>query len=222
MPCDPAELKHVPLFALLDEDELAVLSAQVDLRKFAARQRIYKTGEPGKHAHVLMCGHVQVTTVDENNQEVVVDKPGHGEFFGFASLLDQTPHQTTALAIEETECVEISREAIAILLQQKPLAGMDMLTVLGRQFHASQRLVRIRASRNANDLIEEKSTIGERIADSAASFGGSWTFIILFASVLTVYTCINVHSKEGHGIRTPLSCSTSSCPCSPLSRRPSS
>jgi CRP/FNR family cyclic AMP-dependent transcriptional regulator len=155
MPCDPAELKHVPLFALLDEDELAVLSAQVDLRKFAARQRIYKTGEPGKHAHVFMCGHVQVTTVDENNQEVVVDKLGHGEFFGFASLLDQTPHQTTALAIEETECVEISREAIAILLQQKPLAGMDMLTVLGRQFHASQQLVRIRASRNANDLIEE-------------------------------------------------------------------
>ena len=106
MPCDPAELKHVPLFALLDEDELAVLSAQVDLRKFAARQRFYKTGEPGKDAYVLMSGHVQVTTVDEDNQEVVVDKPGHGESFGFASLLDQTPHQTTALAIEETECVE--------------------------------------------------------------------------------------------------------------------
>ncbi len=195
MPCDPAELKHVPLFALLDEDELAVLSAQVDLRKFAARQRIYKTGEPGKHAYVLMSGHVQVTTVDEDNQEVVVDKPGHGEFFGFASMLDQTPHQTTALALEETECVEISREDITILLQQKPLAGMDMLTVLGRQFHASQQLVRIRASRNANDLIEEKSTIGERIADSVASFGGSWTFIILFAIVLTVYTCINISLK---------------------------
>ena len=31
MPCDPTELKHVPLFALLDDDEVAVLAAQVDL-----------------------------------------------------------------------------------------------------------------------------------------------------------------------------------------------
>ncbi len=44
MACDPEELKHVPLFALLDDDELAVLATQVDLKKFAARQRIYKRG----------------------------------------------------------------------------------------------------------------------------------------------------------------------------------
>ena len=72
------------------------------------------------------------------------------------------------------------------------MAGMDMLTVLGHQFHASQQLVRIRASRNANQVIEEEYTFGEHIADSVASFGGSWTFIILFGIVLVVYTCINI------------------------------
>ena len=41
-----------------------------------------------------------------------------------------------------------------------------MLTVLGRQFHASQQLVRTRATRNPNDVIEEGETRGERIADS--------------------------------------------------------
>ena len=195
MPCDPQELKHVPLFALLDDEELAVLAAQVDLRKFAPRQRIYKIGDPGKHAYILISGSVQVTTVDEDNQEVVVDEPGHGEFFGFASMLDQTPHQTNALAIEETECVEISRDDIATLLCKKPMAGMDMLTVLGRQFHASQQLVRVRANRNANEIIEDAETFGERIADTVASFGGSWTFIIAFAIVLTIYTSINVVLK---------------------------
>src|ERR1700758_4844172 len=166
MPCDPQELMHVPLFALLDDDELAVLAAQVDLKKFAPRQRIYKIGDPGKHAYILMSGRVQVSTVDEDNQEVVVDEPGHGEFFGFASMLDQTPHQTNALAIEETECVEIGRDDIVTLLCKKPMAGMDMLTVLGRQFHASQQLVRVRANRNANEVIETEATFGERIADS--------------------------------------------------------
>jgi len=192
MPCDPLELKHVPLFALLDDEELAVLAAQVELKKFAPRQRIYKIGDPGKHAYILMYGRIQVTTVDEDHQEVLVDEPGHGEFFGFASMLEQTVHQTNALAVDESECVEISRDDIAILLQKKPLAGMDMLTVLGRQFHASQQLVRVRASRNPNDVIEEEFTFGERIADTVASFGGSWTFIIIFAIVLTIYTAINV------------------------------
>src|ERR1700677_4091249 len=192
MPCDPVELKHVPLFALLDDDEIAVLAAQVDLKTFAARQRIYKIDDPGKHAYILISGNVQVTTVDEDHQELVVDQPGHGQFFGFASMLDQTAHQTSALAMEASVCVEISRDDIATLLQRKPLAGMDMLTVLGHQFHASQQLVRIRANRNANDVIEDEYTFGEHIADKVASFGGSWTFIILFAVVLIIYTCINV------------------------------
>jgi uncharacterized membrane protein len=192
MPCDPIELKHVPLFALLDEDEIAVLAAQVELKVFAARQRIYKIGDPGMHAYVMLSGSVQVSTVDEDHQEVVVDEPGHGEFFGFASMLEQTPHQTSALAIEKTTCVEVSRDDIATLLQRKPMAGMDMLTVLGHQFHASQQLVRIRASRNANELIEEKYTFGEHVADGVASFGGSWPFIILVGIALVIYTCINV------------------------------
>src|ERR1700691_3036330 len=190
MPCNPMELKHVPLFALLDDDEIAVLAAQVDLKTFAPRQRIYKIDDPGKHAYILLSGDVQVTTVDEDHQEVLVDQPGHGQFFGFASMLDQTPHQTSALAMEETTCVEISRDDIATLLQRKPMAGMDMLRVLGHQFHASQQLVRLRASRNANDVIEEGYTFGEHIADKVASFGGSWAFIILLNLFLSMLAAI--------------------------------
>jgi CRP/FNR family transcriptional regulator, cyclic AMP receptor protein len=192
MSCNAGELKHVPLFALLDQEEIAVLAAQVELKTFAPRQRIYKMGDPGMHAYILMSGSVQVSTVDEDHQEVVVDQPGHGQFFGFASMLEQTAHQTSALAMEKTVCVEISRDDIAVLLQRKPMAGMDMLTVLGQQFHASQQLVRLRANRNANELIEEKSTFGERIADDVASFGGSWPFIILVGVAFLIYTTINV------------------------------
>ena len=192
MAYDPTALKQIPLFALLDYDELAVLASQVELKQFAPRQRIYKIGEPGDHAYVMMSGQVRVTTVDEDHQEVLVDEPGPGDFFGFASMLEQTPHQTTALAMQETSCLEISRDDIAVLLQRKPMAGMDMLTVLGRQFHASQQLVRGRASRNVNDLIEEDLSFGERIADSVAGFGGSWTFILTFLTVLVIYTALNI------------------------------
>src|SRR6202030_3731975 len=114
-----------------------------------------------------------------------------GEFFGFASMLEETAHQSTAIALQETVCIEVDRHDIAVLLQRKPMAGMDMLAVLGRQFHASQKLVRVRAARNPNEVIEEEETFGERIADTVASFGGSWTFIITFAIVLFTYATIS-------------------------------
>jgi uncharacterized membrane protein len=192
MPCNPEVLKNVPLFALLDEDEIAVLAGQVDFKTFAPRERIYKVGDPSGAAYVLISGKVRVTTVDEDQQEVVVDEPAGGEFFGFASMLEKTPHQTTALALEESSCIEVTRDDITTLLERKPHAGMDLLTTLGRQIHASQNLVRMRAARNANEIIDAKTTVGESIADSVARFGGSWTFIILFGTVLIVYATINV------------------------------
>src|SRR6266852_8120433 len=154
MACSPDLLKRIPLFSLLDDDEAAVLAAQVEVKNFTARQRIWKIGEPGGQAYVLVSGSVRVTTVDEDQQEDIVDQPAQGEFFGFASMLEQTAHQTDAIAVEETVCLEVDRNDIATLLERKPHAGMDMLTVLGRQFHASQQLVRVRASRNPNDIIE--------------------------------------------------------------------
>jgi CRP/FNR family cyclic AMP-dependent transcriptional regulator len=192
MTCNPDVLKSVPLFALLDAEESAVLAAQVELKEFAPRERIYKQGQLGGQAYVLLSGQVRVTTVDEDHQEVVVDEPGCGEFFGFASMLEQTPHHTNAIAVEQTSCLEISRDDIAVLLERKPLAGMDLLTSLSRQLHASQNLIRMRASRNPNELIEEEATVGERVADQVARFGGSWTFIITFGVLMTIYTTINV------------------------------
>jgi CRP/FNR family transcriptional regulator, cyclic AMP receptor protein len=192
MPCNPDVLKHVPLFASLDAEETEVLAGQVQLKQFAPRQRIYKIGDPGGQAYVMVTGRVRVTTVDEDHQEVVVDEPSHGEFFGFASMLEETPHQTSATALEATDCLEIRRSAIETLLQRKPLAGMNMLAVLGKQFHASQQLVRIRAMRNANEIIEERATFAERVADKVVTMGGSWTFITSFALSTAIYSAVNV------------------------------
>src|SRR5215472_10118572 len=192
MACNPEILRQVPLFALLDDDETAVLASQVELKRFATRQRIYKANEPGGQGYVMISGLVRVTTVDEDQQEVVVDEPAVGEFFGFASMLDGSPHQTSAVAVEATECLEVDRRDIAILLERKPHAGMDMLAVLGKQYHGSQKLIRVRSMRNPNEVIEKTLTLGDRVADAVARFGGSWTFIITCFFLLSIYTVINV------------------------------
>ena len=67
-----------------------------------------------------------------------------------------------------------------------------MLTMAGRQFHAAQDLVRSRAARNPNEVIAETLTVGDRLADKVARFGGSWSFIIAFGVILVVWSAVNV------------------------------
>jgi CRP/FNR family cyclic AMP-dependent transcriptional regulator len=191
MSCKPEVLKTVPLVSLLDDDEIAVLAGQVDIKTYTARQRIYKAGDVGL-AYVTVSGRARVTTIDQDHQEVVVDEPGPGEFFGFASMLEETPHQTNATAVEDSVCLEISRDDIQTLMLRKPDAGMDLLKTLAHQYHAAHQLVRLRSTRNPNEIIEQEETFGEGIADSVARFGGSWTFIITFAVILIAYTSANV------------------------------
>src|SRR6267378_566612 len=85
------------------------------------------------------------------------------------------------------------------VLKHVPLFALldeEETAVLARQFHASQQLVRVRAMRNPNDVIEAKETLPERIADSVVQFGGSWTFIIGFLILSSVYTAINVGMRR--------------------------
>jgi uncharacterized membrane protein len=199
MPCAAEELRQIPLFSLLDEEELNVLAAQVEVRQFSAQQRIYKLGEPSGRAYVVLSGAVEVTLLDEDDQEVIFSTPHHGEAFGFASMLEDTPHQTTATSTEPTTCIEVDRHDLTTLLERKPLAGLDMLTTLARDIHIAQGVIRGRAMRNPNELIDEQETFGERIADHVASFGGSWTFIILFLSTMIGYVILSIMLVVLHG-----------------------
>src|SRR4029450_3992961 len=106
-PCDPSVFEEIPIFSLLDAEERAVLAENVELRRFPARHRLYRVGDAGAKAYVVLSGRVQVVVVDEDNQEVVIDQPARGELFGMASMLSASPHQTTAIALEETTAIEI-------------------------------------------------------------------------------------------------------------------
>lgn len=191
MSCDLDVLRQVPLFSLLDDDERAVLASQVEVREYKPRETIFRIGDTGASGYVLVEGRVRVTIIDKDEQEVTLDDVEAGGFFGFASLLEGTPHQATAIAEEHCKCLIVDRADLRHLIGSKPDAGMDMLAMFGRQFHAAQKLVQLRALRDPNDIIDRNLTFGERIADKVASFGGSWRFIIIFGVVMVVYTFWN-------------------------------
>src|ERR1700678_987591 len=117
----PELLRSVPLFALLDDDETAVLAGQVELKTFSPRERIYKMAAPGGQAYVMISGKVRVSTVDEDGQEVVVDEPSKGEIFEFASRLNRPPPNTNPIPLEKPPCWKIDGTAIRRLLNRKPM-----------------------------------------------------------------------------------------------------
>jgi len=52
-------------------------------------------------------------------------------------------------------------------------------------------LQRSHVSRNINKDFDEQLTFGQRLADRVASFGGSWTFILIFGAILIFWVVLN-------------------------------
>jgi CRP/FNR family cyclic AMP-dependent transcriptional regulator len=188
---NPDIFNEVPLFSLLDAEERQVLAQLVSAKTFAKGQIIFQAGDPGNYAYLVQHGLAHVSITDILNEQVIVDVVEAGGLLGMSSLLAGADHLTTAVAIEDTCAIEIDREDICVLLQNKPLAGLDMMTMIESQLRATHELMRTRVSHNPNTEIEEAETLGEKLADMVAKFGGSWTFVTLFAVVLIVYTTIN-------------------------------
>lgn len=181
----------VPIFTLLDDEERKVLAQQVSVRKFKKGQVIFRADEPGGYAYLVQSGLVHVTLKDASNEQVIVDIADEGGVIGMSALLAGDNHQTTAIAMENTITIEIDRDDIIKLIKTKPLAGLDMLTIIEKQLRTAHELMRTRVARNINEEIEEQETLGERLADSVARIGGSWAFVIAFLVILTVYISIN-------------------------------
>ena len=181
----------VPFFTLLDEDERRVLAQQVSLRKFRKGDIIFRAGNPGGFAYIIQKGTVHVSIQDVNDETVVLDIADEGGLIGMSSLLAGEAHQTTAVAMENTTAIEIDRNDIAILLNKKPQAGLDMLTIVEKHLRTAHELMRTRVARNPNEQIEEQETLGQRWADAVAKFGGSWSFVILFGLILVTYVITN-------------------------------
>ena len=74
-----------------------------------------------------------------------------------------------------------------------PPRTTSSLTRLGA---AEQRVLQYlldkrRVTRDVNREMEDARTVGQRVADRIAAFGGSWTFILLFLAVLVAWVALN-------------------------------
>jgi uncharacterized membrane protein len=182
---------EVPIFGLLDDEEREALSQMMDCREFKAGETVFHYGDPGGEIFILRSGRVELFVESTEGQKLVLSENERGDVIGELSFLDGGSRTATALAREDTQLLTMHRERLLNFIDKHPHAAMDLLTVVGRRLRATDELLRTQVSRNPNVEEEERLTFGQRVADKVASFGGSWTFIIIFGVILAVWVVLN-------------------------------
>jgi uncharacterized membrane protein len=202
IPSDEADsLSRIPLFQRLTPEELEQLAAEVDQVKFDPDETIFNEQDKGDALYVVEAGSVRIWVLDEDVEPVTLKELGPGEFFGELAVLDRGPRSTNATAIGETTLHRLSSDDFQAFLMKHPDVAIDVICEIGARMRQTNMLVSQRATRNINVEMEERSTIGQRVADRVASFGGSWTFIIIYVSFLAFWMGLNtfVLVHYGHG-----------------------
>ncbi|MEP6820426.1 MAG: DUF1003 domain-containing protein [bacterium] len=202
IPSDEADsLSRIPLFKRLTSEELEQLAAEVDQVKFDADEIVFNEQDKGDALYVVESGSVRIWVLDEDVKPVTLAELKPGEFFGELAVLDRGPRSTNATAIEETTLHRLSSDDFQAFLMKHPDVAIDVICEIGARMRQTNMLVSQRATRNINVEMAERATIGQRIADKVASFGGSWTFIIIYVSFLVAWMAFNtfVLVHYGHG-----------------------
>jgi len=184
-------LSRVSLFKRLVPTELETLAAEVDQVNFKAGETIFNESDKGDALYVVDSGSVRIWVLDEDVKPVTLAELKPGDFFGELAVLDRGARSTNATAIADTELHRLSSDDFQDFLMKHPDVAIDVICEIGARMRQTNMLVSQRVTRNINVEMEERSTIGQRIADRVASFGGSWTFIIIYLAFLIAWMAFN-------------------------------
>ena len=191
MPADPVFLHDIPLFASMDPDELQAIAAIMQDVRFPEGAQLFHERDRGGTCFVIRSGRVELTVTGEGKERIVVDLIEPGEVCGELSLLDGGDRSNTGVAMTDVHALALQREPLLALLRKKPDAAFDVIAALVKRIRRADSLLRQQV-RNPNEVVDMKETLGERVADRVASFGGSWRFIGSFVAFMVGWVLLNL------------------------------
>jgi CRP/FNR family transcriptional regulator, cyclic AMP receptor protein len=103
-------LRNVPLFAVLTENQLELLTSVVSRKSFPRGTTIIAAGDMTDSLYVIISGRLKVMMTDDDGGEVILAILGANEFFGEMGLLDDAPRSASVVAIEPCELLSLSKK----------------------------------------------------------------------------------------------------------------
>src|SRR6266576_4851570 len=184
-------LAPVPRFKKLEPHELEHLAEEIDQVNYKEGETIFNEHDRGDALYILEEGTVRIWVYDEDVKDVTLAELKPGDFFGELAVLDRGERSSSATAITDIHLHRLSSDDFQQFLIGHPDASIDVICEIAQRMRQTNLLVTQRASRNINVQMDKQATLGQRVADRVASFGGSWTFIIIYLTFLICWMAFN-------------------------------
>ena len=184
-------LANVPLFESLAPDDLRSLARRLENVEYAEDDVIFRQGDDGMSLFIIEEGAVEISYGDGKTR-VVLATLFPGQYFGELAVFDNAPRSATATSTRRSRLVRLDREDLVDFVNKNPAAALRIIAEMSERLRQTNELMGRQVSRNVLEEEEEHLTVGQRIADRVAAFGGSWLFIALFLFCMTVWMGINV------------------------------
>ena len=192
MPCDGKVLDDVELFEHLKKEDRDRFAEVVDCRRLSGGATLFNAGEPGDSLFIVRSGEIELYNKDTAGQKIVLSIVSSGEVFGELALLDGGSRTATAVALVDSELLELDREDLLLLFKKTPAAALQLLASMGHMTRKADELLRTRVSRNANVEAEEQLSGLQRVADWIAEFSGSMPFLMINAIWFIIWIAVNI------------------------------
>lgn len=142
------QLKQVPIFSDLDEGALRLVSSKSRILKFRKNTILMNEGETGESLYLISSGKVKIFISDENGDEMTLFIEGPGSYIGEISLLDHAPRTASAMTLEPTEVILISKQAFFELISEKPEIAFSIISGLTKKMRRATENIRSLALKN--------------------------------------------------------------------------
>jgi CRP/FNR family cyclic AMP-dependent transcriptional regulator len=134
-------LRNVPLFAVLPESQLALLTSVVSRKTFPRGSTVMAAGEATESLYVVISGRLKVMMSDDEGREVILAMLGPSEFFGEMGLLDDSPRSATVVTVEACELLILAKKDFKrCLLENFEMAMTVMRGLVKRLREADQKI----------------------------------------------------------------------------------
>ena len=122
-------LRKIPLFASIDPGKLKLLAFASDRKIYNEGQDLFKQGDAGDAAFVIVDGTADII-VSTEEKEVVVASVGKDEIIGEISILCEVPRTATVRATANLEVLKVKKEHFLGLISQVPELGIEVMREL--------------------------------------------------------------------------------------------
>lgn len=141
-------LSQVPFFSELDENALQLVLSKSRTLKFKKGVIVMSEGETGESLYLINSGRIKIFVSDEEGNEMTLFIEGPGSYIGEISLLDDAPRTASAVTIEKTEVISISKKAFIELITENPDIAFNIINALTQKLRRATDSIRSLALKN--------------------------------------------------------------------------